>query len=173
MRRNDIMVMGGFILGSPHDTEEDILCQFRFMRDRAIDAHLIQVLTPYPGTPLSEDLDKGGYIVNRDLRRYSGFYANVRTDTLGSRDLDFLRGKHTPYYRDRRWFTAATAMRWYPWRILFGEGLSRAGEYLREKARILLHGEEWAFLKYCEEQANSNCFFGEKIVPAWPDEEKR
>jgi hypothetical protein len=64
-------------------------------------------------------------------------------------------------------------MRWYPWRILFGEGLSRAGEYLREKARILLHGEEWAFLKYCEEQANSNCFFGEKIVPAWPDEEKR
>jgi hypothetical protein len=51
--------------------------------------------------------------------------------------------------------------------------LSRAGEYLREKARILLHGEEWAFLKYCEEQANSNCFFGEKIVPAWPDEEKR
>ena len=93
MRRNDIMVMGGFILGSPHDTEEDILCQFRFMRDRAIDAHLIQVLTPYPGTPLSEDLDKGGYIVNRDLRRYSGFYANVRTDTLGSRDLDFLRWK--------------------------------------------------------------------------------
>ncbi|MFA5137704.1 MAG: radical SAM protein [Elusimicrobiota bacterium] len=171
-RENRIMVMGGFILGSPHDTREDVLSQFEFMRERAIDSYLIQILTPYPGTPLSEELDKGGYIVNRDLRRYNGFYANVHTETLSSRELDFLRWKYAPYYRDLRWWALSTAMRWYPWSLIFKEQVARFWELLREETRILLRGEEYAFLRYCEEQVNSNCFFGEKVVPAWPDERK-
>jgi len=171
MREHDMLVMGGFILGSPQDTVEDILAQFDFMRRWSIDCFLIQILTPYPGTPLSEELERQGYIVNRDYRRYSGYFANVRTDTLSSRQLDFLKWKHQPYYRDPKWFRDSTAARRDPLRMFSREGIYRIADYLREKTRILLHGEEYAFLKHCEEHLRSNCFFGEKVEPVWPDEE--
>lgn len=170
MREHRILVMGGFILGSPKDTEEDILAQFDFMRRWYIDCFLIQILTPYPGTPLSEELDRQGYIVNKDYRRYSGYFANVRTDTLSSRRLEFLKWKHQPYYRSVDWVLHSTAARKDPLRLFTREGLNRFTDFIREKSRILFYGEEHAFYKHYEEHLRSNCFFGEKAEPAWPDE---
>lgn len=169
MRECRIMVMGGFILGSPDDTKEDILDQFRFMRDRSIDSLLVQILTPYPGTPLTRELEEKGYVVNKDFKRYNGFFANVRTDHLSSRDLDFLKWKHLPYYRDLKWLVRSSAMRMYPIRLMAREGMMRFGEWVVEKTRLFFFGEEYAFLKYYERQLNSNCFFGELIVPSWSD----
>ena len=169
LHAHDLMVMGGFILGSPTDTREDILHQFEFMRKWSIDSFLIQILTPYPGTPLTEGLERDGYIVNRDLRRYSGFFATVRTDTLSSYELDFIKWKHQPYYRDPKWFFTAPAAKLYPWQLVATEFRRRALEYFTEKFWTLLGGEKLAFRKYMAGHLNANCFFGEKIAPEWPD----
>jgi anaerobic magnesium-protoporphyrin IX monomethyl ester cyclase len=170
LHRAGVIVMGGFIIGTPEDTREDIVSQFEFMRRAPIDGFLIQVLTPYPGTPLTGELEAKGYIVNRDLRRYSGFFANVRTDTLSSRELDFLRWKHTPYFRSPGWFLRSRAMQRYARPLFRTEGFRRVGEFFSEHLSLLFRGEERTFLKYCEEHLNSNRFFGEpRIVPSWPD----
>lgn len=73
---------------------------------------------------------------------------------------------------NRNWLVQSIAMRRYPWRLIFREGISRLGEWIVEKLRIVFKGEEHAFLKFYEKHLNSNCFFGEKIVPTWPDENK-
>jgi radical SAM superfamily enzyme YgiQ (UPF0313 family) len=169
LRERGILVMGGFILGSPEDTKADILGQFDFMRRWAIDSYLIQILTPYPGTELTKDLDARGYIVNRDLSRYNGFFANVHTNSLSSRDLEYLKWKHQPYYRDVRWLLSSNAARQYLGKMLLREGLPRTWEFLVEKTRILLRGEDYAFRKFCQKHLNANSFFGETKVPAWPD----
>ena len=139
------------------------------MRRWAIDSYLIQILTPYPGTELTKDLDARGYIVNRDLSRYNGFFANVQTNSLSSRDLEYLKWKHQPYYRDVRWLLSSNAARQYLGKILLREGLPRAWEFLVEKTRILLRGEDYAFRKFCQKHLNANSFFGETKVPVWPD----
>lgn len=171
MRKHRILVMGGFILGSPQDTAQDIKQQFDFIRERAMDCMLVQILTPYPGTPLAEEMERQGYIVNRDLRRYNGFFANVRTDTLSSRDLEFLKWKHMPYYRNRRWFRESEYSRQAPLKFILREAAIRAGQLLMEKARILLKGEAYAFFRHCQSHLNANSFFGENQVPVWPDDD--
>jgi len=171
LQRNNIMVMGGFVLGAPDDNEQDILEQFAFMKDQAIDSYLVQILTPYPSIPMTSDLEQGGYIVNKDLRRYSGLFANVCTNHLSSRQLDYLRWKHFPYYRSLGWFKRALAPKNHPWGI-FKESMVRLGEWLLEEGRILFKSEEHAFRKYMESNLKDNLFFGEKPVITWPDVEE-
>lgn len=170
LRRHRMMVMGGFILGSPDDREEDLLEQFRFMEEHALDSYLVQVLTPYPGTPMTEDLERQGFVVNRDLRRYSGHFANVRTRHLSSRRLDFLRWKHFPYYRSARWFFKAMGPRLFPLAVAL-ETLARTREGLVEKALKRLVSEDYAFERYMRRYLKDNLFFGEEPVLRWPDEE--
>ncbi|MEI8190371.1 MAG: radical SAM protein, partial [candidate division NC10 bacterium] len=141
LRRNRMMVMGGFILGSPDDGAEDLLEQFRFMEEEPLDAYLVQILTPYPKVAMTAELERLGLVANRDLRRYSGHFANVRTKRLSSRDLDFLRWKHFPYYRSVRWFRNTVGPRMFPLAVAL-ETIVRAGECLLEKARKRLFSEE-------------------------------
>jgi len=170
LQRNNIMVMGGFVLGAPEDDQEDILEQFEFMKNHPIDSYLVQILTPYPSTPMTSELEQGGYIVNKDLRRYSGLFANVCTDHLSSRQLDYLRWRHFPYYRSLRWMRRAVAPKIYPWGI-FKESLMRLGQWLLEESRILFRSREHAFKKYMEANLRDNLFFGEEPVITWPDAE--
>jgi radical SAM superfamily enzyme YgiQ (UPF0313 family) len=170
LKRNGIMVMGGFILGSPDDREEDLLEQFRFMEEHALDSFLVQILTPYPRLPVTAELEALGLVANRDLRRYSGHFANVRTKHLSSRRLDFLRWKHFPYYRGPRWFLEALGVRRFPAAVGM-EALFRLGEGLLEKARASFVSEDYAFRKYMERRLAENLFFGEAPELRWPDED--
>jgi radical SAM superfamily enzyme YgiQ (UPF0313 family) len=171
LRKNRMMIMGGFILGSPDDREEDLLEQFRFMEEHALDSYLVQILTPYPRTEMTTQLESEGLVVHRDLRRYSGHFANVRTRHLSSRQLDYLRWKHFPYYRSVRWFLKAVGPRMFPISVI-KETLARSWECIVENARKLFISEEHAFMKNMEKHLSENLFFGEKPDVRWPDDEK-
>jgi len=171
LRRNRIMVMGGFILGSPDDDAEDLLEQFRFMEVEPLDAYLVQILTPYPKVAMTAQLESLGLVTSQDMRRYSGHFANVRTKHLSSKELDFLRWKHFPYYRSIRWFRDAVGPRMFPWAVAV-EALFRIAEGLLEMARKRLFSEEYAFLKYMEKHISANLFFGETPDVRWPDVDK-
>ena len=56
LRKYGIAVMGGFIIGTPDDSSEDIREVFRAARKLRIDLPYVQCVTPYPGTRIREEL---------------------------------------------------------------------------------------------------------------------
>jgi len=89
LREHGIGVMGGFIIGNPDDTREDIREVFRASRRLRIDLPYVQCVTPYPGTRIREELLKAGLVSNPDdLSRYTGFICNVRTRHLTLGELN-------------------------------------------------------------------------------------
>ncbi len=91
MQQNKIIVLGGFIVANPPDGKEDVKAVFDYSLDIGVDHPIIQTLTPYPKTPMREDLMKAGLVVNKDnFRRYNGFIANVRTEHLSIEQINRL-----------------------------------------------------------------------------------
>jgi anaerobic magnesium-protoporphyrin IX monomethyl ester cyclase len=89
LRKAGIGVMGGFIIGNPDDTKEDIREVFRASKRLGIDLPYVQCVTPYPGTRIREELLAAGLVTNPDeLSRYTGFMCNVRTRYLTQGQLN-------------------------------------------------------------------------------------
>ncbi len=89
LRKHGIAVMGGFIIGNPDDTKEDIQQVFAEAKKLKIDLAMVQCLTPYPNTGLREKLDKMDLITNKDdFSRYYGFTCNVKTNHLTTAQLN-------------------------------------------------------------------------------------
>ena len=89
LRDQGIGVFGGFIIGHPGDTKEDIRTIYRFARDSGVDHPIIQCLTPYPKTQTREELLAVGLITNKDdYSLYNGFTCNIRTEALTNRQLN-------------------------------------------------------------------------------------
>jgi anaerobic magnesium-protoporphyrin IX monomethyl ester cyclase len=89
LQKQGICVFGGFILGHPDDTRQDIQSTFKFALALGVDHPIMQCLTPYPKTETREQLAKIGLITNTDdFSRYNGFICNVRTKHLTNRELN-------------------------------------------------------------------------------------
>src|SRR5215472_6294207 len=96
LRRNKMYVVGGLIIGNPGDTRESIEVNLEFAR-RYVDWPYIQHPTPYPRTPMTEDFQKRGLIIDDHAENYDGTTAVVRTDHLTAEEIEFLR------WRAERW----------------------------------------------------------------------
>ncbi len=93
-RRHNVTIVGSFIIGNPDDTEESILGNLEYARSIKVDMPLFLILTPFPKTPLREELTKQGLITNPDdYTKYDLFNANVKTKYLTSQRLYELREK--------------------------------------------------------------------------------
>lgn len=93
--RHGIMVIGGLIFGFPDDDEQDIINNYQFLNTIDADAAYCQILTPYPKTEMRQQLLDQGLVTNPDnLKRYSGLWANVRTNHLSSDRLQYLFWYH-------------------------------------------------------------------------------
>ena len=90
LRRNKMYVVGGLIIGNPGDTLESIEANLAFAR-RYVDWPYIQHPTPYPRTPMTEDFQKRGLIIDDRPEDYDGTTAVVRTDHLEAEEIEFLR----------------------------------------------------------------------------------
>ncbi|MCF6149747.1 MAG: B12-binding domain-containing radical SAM protein [Candidatus Kuenenia sp.] len=99
LHEQNIMIVGGMIIGNPNDKEEDIARNYEFFVDLQIDFFADQILTPYPKTGMREELLKADLVTNKyDYSRYNCFWANVKTNYIGSEDLQFLRWKYNKKY---------------------------------------------------------------------------
>ena len=99
LHNNNILIVGGMIIGHAEDKEEDIAQNFEFFDKANIDFYGEQIITPYPKTGMRDILIKQGLVTNAsDYSKYNGFWANVRTKYLSSEDLQFLRWKYRQKY---------------------------------------------------------------------------
>ncbi|MBI5063424.1 MAG: B12-binding domain-containing radical SAM protein [Desulfatitalea sp.] len=90
-----IMVVGGMIFGFPDDEEQDIIENYRFLREIDADTSYCQILTPYPKTGIRQQLLDQGLVTNPDdFSTYNGIWANVRTRNLDTDTLQYLVWYH-------------------------------------------------------------------------------
>lgn len=62
LKKHNIITDGGFIIGSPDETKEEIMDTLRFIRKSKIDHCSPLLLTPLPGTPIWELAQKRGLV---------------------------------------------------------------------------------------------------------------
>jgi radical SAM superfamily enzyme YgiQ (UPF0313 family) len=123
LRRNKMYVVGGLIIGNPGDTQESIEANLEFAR-RYVDWPYIQHPTPYPRTPMTEDFQKRGLVIDDQPEDYDGTTAVVRTDHLTADEIEFLRWR---------------AERWMKLRHLPSVFIHHPAFLLRHGAKILAH----------------------------------
>lgn len=67
-----IGVSAGFVFGFDHDDRFVFERTLEFAEQTGIDACNFKILTPYPGTPLYDRLDREGRIIDKDWSHYRG-----------------------------------------------------------------------------------------------------
>lgn len=119
LHSNEMLVVGGLIVGNPDDTRESIEANLEFAR-HYVDWPYIQHPTPYPGTPMTKDFHNQGLIENERAEEYDGTTAVVRTQHLACDEVEFLRWqaerwmkvRHIPaVFRHDPWFVIRNSPR--------------------------------------------------------------
>jgi len=66
-----MIVIGYFVFGFDTDTKKTFEATFDFIRKSEIDVIPINILTPYPGTPLFKQLNDQGRILTKNWDKYT------------------------------------------------------------------------------------------------------
>jgi hypothetical protein len=94
LRKEDIVIIAGIINGLPQDDPASMRENYEFIRNMGITSVMDQLLTPYPKTPLRQEMLDSGRVQNlADFRWYDGYFSNVRTEFLSPEELNFFRWK--------------------------------------------------------------------------------
>ena len=87
VRRAGIGVVAGIILGMDHDDVGVFERMLRFLDEARIDAVQVNIMTPLPGTPLFEDYERQGRIVDRDWSHYDFRHVVMQPARMTRREL--------------------------------------------------------------------------------------
>lgn len=92
LRSYGIIVIGGFILGNPDDTEESLWANYHYAKSMKIDLPVFNTITPYPKTGIRAELEKLDLITNKsDFTKYDCWEVNVKTKHLTTEQIDKIR----------------------------------------------------------------------------------
>jgi radical SAM superfamily enzyme YgiQ (UPF0313 family) len=146
IRRNKMFVVGGLIVGNPDDTPESIEANLEFAR-RYVDWPYIQHPTPYPRTPMTQDLKERGLIAHDRVDEYDGTTAVLHTPGIAPLEIEFMR------WRAERWMKTRHMPRVLihtPW-FMLRNGLRMLGHTFRGyglRNLLGLEEEHRAFERY-------------------------
>ena len=82
-----ISIQGCFVFGHDHDTTDVFDETVQFAIDAAIDLPRFAILTPFPGTPLHQRLDREGRILTKNWELYDGQHVVFRPASMTPREL--------------------------------------------------------------------------------------
>ena len=85
-----VTVLGTFMLGFDGDTEESIRKMPDYIEEIGVDIPRFAILTPYPGTPVFDRLEREGRIITRDWRCYDSIHAPYTPAHFSPRELEQL-----------------------------------------------------------------------------------
>ena len=163
---NGIIVAGGMITGMPDDDVASIRRNYEYFVGMGVHTILDQIMTPYPGTEIRQELIALGLVTNPyDYKWYSGYWPQVRTKHLSSRELLFEK------WRARRdivdtWYANGQFQRNYPHWSWFWNNVLRRVIRLNEKRMLWMYGEKGRFRRQMMQWARLNDFFGDMVIDA-------
>ena len=82
-----ISIQGCFVFGHDHDTTDVFDKTVQFAIDAAIDLPRFAILTPFPGTPLHQRLEREGRILTKNWELYDGQHVVFRPASMTPREL--------------------------------------------------------------------------------------
>lgn len=127
-REHGIRVIASIVLGLDDDTPEDIRRSIAFAKE--IDAYQLQpaILTPYPGTPVYEQLEKTGRMLGSSWSDYDMMNVTFQPRNMSPWDLQELFYESVQYFYD---FQSAKRIG-----ELFGEEYEKRRKSLARSARM-------------------------------------
>ena len=140
IRRHGIGVQAGIIVGLDNDDVGVFERTLRFLQKARIDAIQLNILTPLPGTPLFEDFQGTGRIIDRDWAHYDFRHSVIQPARMTAQQLqDGADWLYRQYYRlDRilvRAVRSALGVGWLPALLSLRLGLTYRYDNIREKVR--------------------------------------
>lgn len=134
-----IKVHGMFVFGSEEDHFQVIRDTVKFSRRIDLDSLQYLILTPVPGTPVYEELEKQNRIICRDWSQYDGHH------------IVFQPRQFTPYELQTE--TIRAMKKFYSWPSVVKRILARDWFYvkLRTYGRLLLWRSRWDKSNYIQD----------------------
>lgn len=101
LHRLGIAIQGCFVFGLDHDTPDVFDATVEFAIDAGIDLPRFAVLTPFPGTPLYQRLEREGRILTRDWELYDAQHVVFQPQRMSVREL--AEGHEQAWRKCYRW----------------------------------------------------------------------
>ena len=158
---NGIIVAGGLITGLPDDDVASIRRNYEYFVAMGIHNVLDQIITPYPNTEMRQELIAEDLVTNKyDYQWYNGYWPQVRTKHLSSKELLFERWKAK---RDvvGVWKADGEFKKNFPRWSWFWNNVLRRIIVLNEERMIKMYGEKGRFQRQMKQWARLNDFFGD------------
>ena len=82
---NDISLCPSYIIGAPHETEDDVafglkkLCELKSKHRLKMDFPYVSFIIPFPGTVLTEEYEKSEIVIDRDWSHYDGEHVTIKS----------------------------------------------------------------------------------------------
>ncbi|MEM7202643.1 MAG: radical SAM protein [Planctomycetota bacterium] len=92
-RELDITSHGGWIIGFPWDTRDNLEQQFAWIRSLPVDMLTVTYALPFAGTPFGEQIRRDGLALSTDFERFSEKEPVVRTPHIPTAELMRLRSR--------------------------------------------------------------------------------
>ncbi len=87
LHEHGIGVQGSFIFGFDGDTTQVFRETVSFIQDSGIELPHICILTPFPGTPLFDELESSGRIINKDWSSYDMNHVVFKPENMSPEEL--------------------------------------------------------------------------------------
>ncbi len=87
LQKNDIFTQTMFIIGNHKDSVESIESLREFANDLDPDLAIFAILTPFPGTEVSEEAKRNGWIEDWNWAHYDMVHAIMPTETLSREEV--------------------------------------------------------------------------------------
>jgi len=115
LHENGIQVNGSFVLGFDHDHKDVFARTAAWIEENRLESATFHILTPYPATPLFEQMERTGRLLHRDWTLYDTAHAVFRPRLMSAEELE--EGYEWIY---RRLFSHASIWRRRPedWRAV-------------------------------------------------------
>jgi len=94
-----IQVLGSFIIGFIQDTKETIKETIKFAKSLNLDYAEFSILTPYPGTPIYEYVEKNSLLLTKDWSKYTATEPIIKIDGIPEKQLKrFFKEAYIDFY---------------------------------------------------------------------------
>ena len=89
-KESGLRTLGSFVIGFPHETEDDIRKTVEFSKRVGVDLAQFTIATPYPGTRLWDLAVRAGLLLTRDWRRFTTLDVVMRSIYLAPEKIKKL-----------------------------------------------------------------------------------